>query len=43
MKFSRTVSRSWNRTDFKDYKGGNKVSYQCPTTLLKALLNHFFY
>lgn len=42
MKFSRTVSRSWNRMDFKYYKGDDKSSYLYPTTLL-ALLNHFFH
>lgn len=41
MKFSRTVSRSWNRKDFKDYKGDDKIGYLYPSTLL-ALLNHFF-
>jgi len=42
MKFSRTISRLWNRMDFKDYKGDDKIGYLYPTTLL-ALLIHFFY
>lgn len=42
MKFSRTVSRSWNRVDFKDSKGDDKIGYLYPTTLL-ALRNNFFY